>query len=188
MSAGRGRLRRAGAPVFGALGCMILVACMPESGPPAGATAGGDEPIASTYEGLRAQGANLERGRVLSLACVPCHSFAADAAHSIGPNLHQVFGRAAGTRGGYAYSLALQGSGIVWSPATLDRWLAEPTDFVPGTSMVFAGYTAAADRRDLIVYLLRETGGPAARSADVAEIGRLDRPADAEAGAAAGHE
>jgi cytochrome c len=188
MSAGCGRLRWAGAALSGALGIVILGGCVPESRPPAGATAGGGEPIASTYEGLRAQGANLERGRVLSLACVPCHSFAADAAHSIGPNLHQVFGRAAGTRGGYAYSLALQDSGIVWSPATLDRWLAEPADFVPGTSMVFAGYMAAADRRDLIVYLLRETGGQAASAADAAASGGLDRPTGAEAGTRAGHE
>lgn len=164
MSAGRRGMKESGIglrPIPGLLGMLGLLglgACRPAPAPPA---AGGEEPIAATYEALRAQGANLERGRVLSLSCVPCHSFAEGGAHSIGPNLYRVFGRAAATRSDFAYSPALLSAGIVWTPTTLNSWLADPAGFVPGTTMVFAGFKAGADRRDLIAYLLRETGGAA---------------------------
>lgn len=182
MSPRRCGLRCTAAVWLGLMGVAVLGGCGPQPTPPPGEMPGDGAPMASTYEGLRAQGARLERGRVLSLSCVPCHSFGAEAPHSVGPNLYRVFGRAAGTRSGFAYSPALLGSGIVWSPATLDRWLAEPADFVPGTSMVFAGFAAAADRRDLIAYLLRETGGQSDRSAAAESGSRLDRTPDAGIG------
>jgi cytochrome c len=53
----------------------------------------------------------------------------------------------------------LRQSGIVWSPAELDRWLADPAGFLPGTTMAFTGYQSAADRSALIAYLVTATGG-----------------------------
>jgi cytochrome c len=75
----------------------------------------------------------------------------------IGPNLHGVFGRRAAAVAGFAYSPALAQSGLVWTPASLDAWLANPAGFVTGTTMTFTGYRSAEDRRDLIAYLLRAT-------------------------------
>jgi cytochrome c len=40
---------------------------------------------------------------------------------------------------------------------SLEAWLTEPTSFVPGTTMAFAGYRSPEDRRDLIAYLLQVT-------------------------------
>ena len=106
----------------------------------------------------RFAGADLVRGELLSLACVVCHTLGPGESHLAGPNLHGVFGRMAGSAGGFAYSAALQEAGIVWTPDELDLWLAEPDDFVPGNNMVFAGYRSASDRTELLAYLLHATG------------------------------
>ena len=103
--------------------------------------------------------ADLERGRILSLACQACHTFGAGEDHNLGPNLHGMFGRQAAQLDGFAYSDALRASGLVWTPRTLEDWLAEPNDFVPGNDMVFAGYGSETDRRDLLAWLLRATSG-----------------------------
>jgi cytochrome c len=101
--------------------------------------------------------ADLERGELLGLACAACHTLTAGAPHNVGPNLHGVFGRPAAALPDFAYSEALRASGLVWTPRALDAWLAQPQTFVPGTTMAFSGYRSAADRRDLIAYLLSTT-------------------------------
>lgn len=97
------------------------------------------------------------RGETLALACAACHTFRAGQNHAIGPNLHDVFGRRAATRDGFEYSAALRASGFVWTPELLDQWLADPTGFVPGTTMAFAGYRRPEDRENLIAYLVQAT-------------------------------
>ena len=126
--------------------CAVLTACSRPS-------ADGDGPANS--------GPELERGELLSFACQACHTLGADEPHRIGPNLHGVFGRTAATAPGFEYSDALRGSKIVWTPETLDRWLAAPTDFLPGTTMVFAGYANPDDRDALLEYLVHATGADA---------------------------
>lgn len=101
--------------------------------------------------------ADAARGELLALACAACHKFGAGEGTLIGPNLHGVFGRPAAMVEGFPYSPALAQSGLVWTPGSLAAWLANPADFVGGTTMAFTGYRSAADRRDLIAYLLRVT-------------------------------
>lgn len=102
--------------------------------------------------------ADPKRGELLGLACAACHRFGAGEGTLIGPNLHGVFGRRAATLPGFDYSPALTAaSDLVWTPASLEAWLAEPATFVEGTTMAFAGYRSAEDRRDLIAFLLKIT-------------------------------
>jgi cytochrome c len=101
--------------------------------------------------------ADVARGELLSLACAACHTFATGQKTLIGPNLHGVFGRPAGTVAGFDYSDGLRASGLVWTPRALEAWLADPARFVAGTKMAFSGYRSAEDRRHLIAYLLRAT-------------------------------
>lgn len=83
--------------------------------------------------------------------CLACHK--TDAAAGIGPGLKGVYGAKAGSRPGFAYSTPLQGSGIVWTGATLDRWLASPQAMVPGTRMTFPGLADAEQRRHVVGWL-----------------------------------
>ena len=96
------------------------------------------------------QAQSAERGKALYEArCGACHSVDAN---RVGP-LHQgLLGRQAGSAPGYAYSDALARSGLRWTAATLDAWLADPERLVPGQRM---GYRVELpqDRADLIAYL-----------------------------------
>jgi cytochrome c len=104
-----------------------------------------------------ATGPDLARGELLSLACQACHTLTAGGPNLIGPNLHGVFGRRAASVAEFAYSPALSSADIVWTPETLDAWLADPVGFLPGTTMAFTGYEAPRDRADLIAYLVNVT-------------------------------
>jgi cytochrome c len=117
-------------------------------------------PIKTAAEYLRdpaLAAADAARGELLGLACAACHRFRAEEGTLIGPHLQGVFGRPAASIEGFAYSEALRQSGLVWTPRSLEAWLANPAGFVEGTTMAFTGYRSADDRRDLIAYLLRAT-------------------------------
>jgi len=91
-----------------------------------------------------------QRGQELyESRCVACHSVDNN---RVGPAHRGVFGRAAGRAAGYDYSDALRASGVVWSERTLDAWLTNPQQLIPGQKM---GYSVpdAQDRADLIAYL-----------------------------------
>jgi len=101
--------------------------------------------------------ADSARGELLGLACAACHKFRAEEGVLIGPPLQGVFGRSAATVAGFNYSPALRESGLVWTPRSVEAWLANPQSFVEGTTMAFTGYRSEQDRRDLIAYLLLVT-------------------------------
>lgn len=95
---------------------------------------------------------SAERGGELWAKCRACHTIDKGARHIVGPNLHGMFGRRAGALPDYRYSEALKKSGIVWTDATLDRYLAATQDVVPGGKM-YGGLAIAQDRLDLIAWL-----------------------------------
>ena len=49
--------------------------------------------------------------------------------------------------------------GLVWTPDTLDVYLADPVALVPGTEMAAPGLPDARDRTDVIDYLITHSGG-----------------------------
>jgi cytochrome c len=87
------------------------------------------------------------------LLCSACHNARPDAAALIGPNLWNVVARPVASAAGFEYSEALQGVGGTWTPALLDRFLADPLGFAPGTRMGFAGIKDAAERANIVAYL-----------------------------------
>jgi cytochrome c len=86
--------------------------------------------------------------------CLACHTFAEGGGDRAGPNLHGVMSRAvAGGSARYGYTDALARVGGRWDAARMDRWLADPARFAPGTTMRFAGIADPLERADVIAYL-----------------------------------
>jgi cytochrome c len=94
-------------------------------------------------------------GEKVFAKCKVCH-FADQDTNKIGPSLHGVIGRTAGTHPGYAYSAAMieaGKSGVVWDEPTLTTYLHNPRAMVKGTKMAFAGLQSDKDIADVIAYL-----------------------------------
>ena len=85
--------------------------------------------------------------------CRTCHS-AEPGDHRLGPSLHGVMGRKAGSADGYSYSPGFQTTDLVWNEALMDQFIANPNGLFPGNNMAtFAGLSNAEDRRKIIAYL-----------------------------------
>ena len=120
------------------------VAQAPEPKPEPAAVVAVSAPTASA--GDAASGAKL------FAQCRVCHSVE-PGKNGLGPSMHGVVGRKAGTLAGFNYSPAMKASGFVWSDAKLNDYLRAPMKSVPGTKMAFAGIADDKRRADVIAYL-----------------------------------
>lgn len=84
--------------------------------------------------------------------CVTCHAVE-PGKNGLGPSLAGVFGAKAGHEPKFAYSTPMRNSGLTWDEATLDRYLKNPREVVPGTKMAYAGLKDDAKRAELIAWL-----------------------------------
>jgi cytochrome c len=89
--------------------------------------------------------------------CKICHSLDKGGPNRVGPNLFGVFGRKAGTFVGFAYSDAMKNSGIVWDDDTLDKFLRDPKESLPGNRMSFPGVKDDASLHALLQSLKQAT-------------------------------
>jgi cytochrome c len=90
--------------------------------------------------------------------CYSCHSVDRNEKDLSGPNLAGVIGRRAGALPNFTYSPAMKNAGaggLVWNDEALDRYLADPLEMIPETTMSFPGVKNAAERRALVDYLRR---------------------------------
>ncbi len=100
---------------------------------------------------------DAQRGEQLYARCAACPALAYD---RVGPRHCGLLGRRAGSVPGFAYSPAMKKANIVWTGATLDRFLAKPTRTVPGTSMTYDGVPDPVERADLIAFLEKANRSP----------------------------
>jgi cytochrome c len=121
--------------------------------------------LALTAQASAAEG-NPARGQRLFGACAACHSLQPDS-NMTGPSLANVWNRKAGSLPSFnRYSDALKSANIVWNDKTLDEWIKDPQNIVPGNQMTFAGIKDAQPRADLLAFLKEGTqrgGSPAAQ-------------------------
>lgn len=167
----------------------VILACVACSGPGqgTGTAGGGSEPplptaaslgeqvVLSTADYLempRYRDASVEYGNNLAMQCRACHTFDKGASGSLGPGLYGLFGRPVGSVDGYPYSPALASASFYWTPRALDAWLAQPSRFLPGNSMAYAGLHNQEDRDALIAALLRLTAPPVEAAGSHERTGR----------------
>jgi cytochrome c len=102
---------------------------------------------------------DYQNGQRLFAQCRACHTIGAGEPNRVGPHLHEVIGRQAGSLTDFRnYSEALKTSAITWDTPTLDRWIADPREVVAETNMIYPGLSKPEDRRDLVAYIAVKSG------------------------------
>ncbi|NRD90007.1 hypothetical protein C8024_11875 [Sphingopyxis sp. BSNA05] len=95
----------------------------------------------------------LAEGKAAFANCAACHTLEQGAPNGVGPNLFGIVGAGAGEVADFAYSDALKASGITWTAAELDSFIADPAAKIPGTTMVAGAIADAAKRQAVIAYI-----------------------------------
>jgi cytochrome c len=134
----RAARRAAGLSPAMALALAALVLCL--AGPNAHA------------EGTAGVGAGL-----FSTHCAECHSLR-EGKDKKGPSLYAILGKKAAANAGFVYSDAMRASALSWTAENLDAYIAAPAKRVPGGKMKYDGLPQAAERADLIAYLVGAAG------------------------------
>jgi cytochrome c len=125
------------------------IAVQPEAhGAGAEVKAAAEEPF-----GKLLAGASVDKGKSAVKVCASCHTFEKGGANGTGPNLYGILERGRASAQGFAYSDALKAKGGAWTADDLNKFLASPKDFAPGTKMGFQGLSKGAQRADVIAYL-----------------------------------
>ena len=94
------------------------------------------------------------QGRTVFQAnCAMCHQAVSNGRSMIGPNLFGVVGRRAASIAGFAYSPAMQHSGITWTSAQLLAYVQAPAHTVPGNRMPYAGLHNPQQAAALVAFL-----------------------------------
>jgi cytochrome c len=152
------------------------IAAKEESGGEAAAKKEPSQPI----ETLLAH-ASAEKGQATAKQCGACHSFEKGGPNRVGPNLYNIVGNERGEgRNGFNFSQAMKSKGGKWTYDELNKFLANPRGYIPGTNMTFAGLPRDQQRADVIAYLRTLSDNPqplpAAAENKPAEGG--DKPAE----------
>lgn len=130
----------------------VPAAAAPVAAPAAAVVVAADNTDTLTGVKYASYTGDAAKGETDFVTCKTCHAIEVGV-NKIGPSLHGVVGRKAGSIAGFSYSAANKGSGITWTPEKLFQYLEGPQRVVPGTKMGFAGWTDPQKRADVIAYL-----------------------------------
>ena len=100
---------------------------------------------------------DVDAGKKIFRKCKVCHTLKAGGKNKIGPTLHSVVGREAGTVDGFKYSKAMKESGITWNETTLRAFLTSPKKYIPGYKMPFPGLKKPELIENVISYIIEKS-------------------------------
>jgi cytochrome c len=107
--------------------------------------------------------ASAEKGATTAKQCQACHTFEKGGPNRVGPNLWGIVGDERGKdRGGFNFSAAMKAKGGEWTFDELNKFLANPRGYIPGTNMTFAGLSRDTQRADVIAFLREHADSPVA--------------------------
>ena len=96
--------------------------------------------------------AEADKGERLFRQCSACHKLQ-DGVNGTGPHLYAILGREKASVEGFGYSSALAEMAGDWTLENLNEFIENPRNYVPGTTMAYAGLKKIEDRAHLISYL-----------------------------------
>ena len=105
--------------------------------------------------------ASAEKGQATAKQCSACHTFEKGGPNRVGPNLWGIVDRPRASEAGFNYSAAMKAKGGKWTYDELNKFLASPRGFIPGTAMSYAGIARDQQRADVIGYLRTLADSPA---------------------------
>ncbi|MDD1781034.1 c-type cytochrome [Enterovibrio sp. ZSDZ35] len=102
----------------------------------------------------------IAAGEQQALVCKACHQIEEGGVTVVGPPLWGLAERNIAGFDGYPYSEALKKHTGSWDASSLDAFLAAPSEFSPGTNMVFPGVKDPGARAAIIAWLATKNPTP----------------------------
>ena len=108
--------------------------------------------LALVLSALNGRAADEAPQQAFNNSCRTCHSVK-EGDNRLGPNLHGIVGRKAGSLPDYNYSPSMKDAGFVWDQDKLAHFLARPEEVVSGNKMQPYGGISKEEATGVIAYL-----------------------------------